>query len=100
MTEAWPDEYEAALPASEVTVDGDQAQTVPLLADLALKPAVEQALLSGSIDELEFIMAISAKRSKIKEILRSRQDTIPNPGITLLSKLLELEIYDQREKNG
>ena len=77
--------------------DGGQPQKV-LLADLALKPAVEQALLSGSIDELEFVMAISAKRSKIKEILRFRQDTIPNPGITLLSKLLELEIYDQREK--
>jgi len=43
-------------------------------------------------------MAISAKRSKIQEILRSRQDPIPDSGIPLLSKLLELKIYDQREK--
>jgi hypothetical protein len=41
---------------------------------------------------------ISAKRSKIKEILRSCQDPILDSGIRLLSKLLELEIYDQHEK--
>ena len=78
--------------------DGDQpTPRVPLLADLALKPAVEQALLSGS-NELELIMAISDKKSKIKEILRSCQNPIPDSGIPLLSKLLELEIYDQHKK--
>jgi hypothetical protein len=99
LAEAWPDEYvKVVAPAKEVAGDGDQPQMVPLLADLVLKPAVEHALFSGSIDELEFIMAISDKRSKIKEILRSRQDPIPDSGIPLLSKLLELETYDQHEK--
>ncbi|KIM36187.1 hypothetical protein M413DRAFT_427845 [Hebeloma cylindrosporum] len=100
LAEAWPDEYGALVPATEATEvagNNQQPREFPLLADLVLKPAVEQALLSGS-HELELIMAISDKRCKIKEILRSRQDPIPASGIPLLSKLVELEIYDQPTK--
>jgi len=41
---------------------------IPLLADLSLKPAVKQALLNGVVDELELILAISDKRSKLRDL--------------------------------
>ena len=98
LAEAWPKEYKAMAPAEEVARNDEQPRGVPALTDLALGPALEQVLLTGDIDEFELIMAIPDKTAKIKEILLSRQHSIPDSGIPLLEKLFEPEIYGQHEK--
>ena len=98
LAKAWPHEYTATEPAEKVSKNDEQPQGLPTLADLALGPALEQVLLSGNIDEFELIIAIPDKIAKIKEILRSRQNPIPDSGIPLLEKIFEPEIYGQHDK--
>ena len=98
LAEAWPNEYTATAPAEEVAKNDEQPQGLPTLTDLALEPALEQVLLSGNTDEFELIIAIPDKIAKIKEILRSLQNPIPDSGIPLLKKIFEPEIYGQHEK--
>jgi hypothetical protein len=98
LAEAWPAEYKATAPAEELARNDEQPQGLPTLSDLALGPALEQVLLTGDIDEFELIIAIPDKTAKMKELLRSRQHSIPDSGIPLLEKLFESEIYGQREK--
>lgn len=90
LSEAWPGEYQVP----KLTPEGPRKEKLkdfPSLADLALRPAVEQVLLTGNVDQLGPFLLIPSKAVNIMEILRSQSNPIPETGIPLLAKILDLE---------
>ncbi|KIM36365.1 hypothetical protein M413DRAFT_292228 [Hebeloma cylindrosporum] len=124
LAEAWPIEYaraaafdsesessdsesESSDPESEVDsgsdvdMDSDQSDESSTSSERsAIAPALEQLLLHGvNTGMLEIILSTPENGSRIKEVLRSRQGPIPEPGVTLLSKILNRELHGQRQKS-
>ncbi|KAL0571671.1 hypothetical protein V5O48_010289 [Marasmius crinis-equi] len=99
LAEAWPDDFRPyPKTSSRKTSSRDhedqppQSDAVPMpsLSDLALKPAIEQAIADGNIEPLEHFAWSPEKAALITSILRARSGNPLEPvAVTLLSKVIE-----------
>ena len=93
LAEAWPAEYNldgkmqnpADTPAKPVSAD------LPSLVELTMPLAVEQAIQTGEVKDIEAMIWIPEKASMIKAFLR-QMSPFPDGGIELLKTLAEAEI--------
>ncbi|THU76843.1 hypothetical protein K435DRAFT_974256 [Dendrothele bispora CBS 962.96] len=93
LVEAWPDEYKSGNPRPEIdtTMSAEpQSQTVPSLVDLALSPAVDHALASDDIEQLEYLLMIPGKADLVKKFLMTK-NPLPDSGTALLTDIITQE---------
>jgi len=95
LADAWPQEYQGALEKSQKSgsnASEEAANTViPSLAEVTLKPAVEQAVLTDKTTEIEGLFWMPGKAKLTKAILQS-QSPFPESGMALLTKIIGLEV--------
>ncbi|KAL0568454.1 hypothetical protein V5O48_013533 [Marasmius crinis-equi] len=93
LAETWPDEYgldEADVPSGATEEDTHAVATIPALADLALKPAVQQAIENADFEVLERFAGIPEKASSMLNALRARHDSSYSPTtLAFIAKLVE-----------
>ncbi|KAJ6539242.1 hypothetical protein B0H19DRAFT_960316 [Mycena capillaripes] len=97
LVETWPREYALKTAFKAPTDDGTEAASlasppisIPSLADLSLKPAVEYGIQTGETEELEALVWHPGKADGMKPILQ-RQNPFPDSGMSLLAKVIEHE---------
>ncbi|KAK7440622.1 hypothetical protein VKT23_016970 [Stygiomarasmius scandens] len=99
LAEVWPDEYLAFInpgPTSE-NVDAKtqnqatQGQTIPSLADLAIAPALDHALATDDIEQLEEMIWMPGKADLMKKVLVTKSP-LPDNAMSLLVKILTHEL--------
>ncbi|THU99697.1 hypothetical protein K435DRAFT_776898 [Dendrothele bispora CBS 962.96] len=93
LAEAWPDEYNVDNPSPEThsTESAElQKQKVPSLVDLTLSPAVDNALASSDIEQLEYLLMIPGKAELVKRYLMTK-NPLPDSGTALLTNIITHE---------
>ncbi|KAJ7146263.1 hypothetical protein C8R44DRAFT_10800 [Mycena epipterygia] len=89
LAEAWPSEYTFST-TTPSTVEDATPVSVPSLADLALKPAIEHGLQTDETEELEGLVWHPGKAKHMLSILQC-QNPFPDSGLSLLAKVLQHE---------
>ncbi|KAJ7699973.1 hypothetical protein B0H17DRAFT_271998 [Mycena rosella] len=90
LVEAWPREYRPSVQTLVEDPAPASTNSIPSLADLTLKPAVEHGIQTGETDELEALVWMPGKAGLIKSVLRT-QNPFPDSGLPLLAKVVEHE---------
>ncbi|THU99699.1 hypothetical protein K435DRAFT_658482, partial [Dendrothele bispora CBS 962.96] len=93
LAEAWPDVYNIGDPSPEPhsTESAElQKQIVPSLVDLTLSPAVDNALASNDIEQLEYLLMIPGKSELVKKFLMTK-NPLPDSGTALLTNIITHE---------
>ena len=99
LADAWPQEYRRTLELNSKKSGSDDGSAgeepanvdIPSLAELTLKPAVEQALQSDQTSLIDQILWMPQKAEPIKAILRE-QNPFPDAGVALLTKIVHSEV--------
>ncbi|THU91322.1 hypothetical protein K435DRAFT_727395 [Dendrothele bispora CBS 962.96] len=90
LAEAWPDEYDPS-PEIHTTVSAEpQNPHVPSLVELTLSPAVDNALASNDIEQLEYLLMIPGKPELVKKFLMTK-NPLPDSGAALLTNIITRE---------
>ncbi|KAL0579174.1 hypothetical protein V5O48_002855 [Marasmius crinis-equi] len=94
LAEAWPSDVRlnSKRPSQAPQSDTSDAIPLPSLSDLALKPAIEQAIADGNMEPLGHFAWSPEKAALITSILRDRsgrQSPLEPTAVTLLSKVIE-----------
>ncbi|THU99710.1 hypothetical protein K435DRAFT_751721 [Dendrothele bispora CBS 962.96] len=90
LAEAWPDEYNIDDPSPEPHAAEPaklQNQNVPSLVDLALSPAVDNALANNDIGQLGHLLMIPGKAELVKKYLMTK-NPLPESGTALLANII------------
>ncbi|KAF8971382.1 hypothetical protein BDZ97DRAFT_1913870 [Flammula alnicola] len=101
LAEAWPREYKAPRDSAPGETVVEAADELPSLADLTLGPALELALRNddnAGTEQLERLLFLPDKARKIMDTLRN-QSPMPDAGVSLLAKLLNAEVKDNKVIN-
>ncbi|KAF9555370.1 hypothetical protein CPC08DRAFT_753139 [Agrocybe pediades] len=102
----WPDEYDdpmeketlsSTIPASAAQNNRDDVAlpVVPSLVDVIFRRAVERAIATDTIDELEPFLNVEEKVSVMKDILRAQNPIEDGASFLLLQRLLQADLHSK-----
>ena len=95
LADAWPQEYQASYEKFQKIGSNSSEEVasavIPSLAELSLKPAVEQAVLINKTTKIEELLWMPGKPKLIKGILQN-QNPFPESGMALLTKIIGFEV--------